>query len=101
VVAAVRLRAGRAGSAKGAASMLTEAVNTATAVGADTDDILVRGDSAYGNGKVIAAVVKAGARFSFTWPATARSTPRSRPSPTRRTPRCTTPARSPTPTPAT
>jgi hypothetical protein len=65
VVAAVRLRAGRAGSAKGAASMLTEAINTAKAVGADATNILVRGDSAYGNGKVIAAVVKAGARFSF------------------------------------
>jgi Transposase DDE domain group 1 len=66
VVAAVRLRAGRAGSAKGAASMLTEAINTAKAAGADANDILVRGDSAYGNGKVITAVVKAGARFSFT-----------------------------------
>jgi hypothetical protein len=65
VVAAVRLRAGRAGSAKGAASILTEAVNTAQAAGADAANILVRGDSAYGNGKVIAAVVKAGARFSF------------------------------------
>jgi hypothetical protein len=65
VVAAVRPRAGRAGSAKGAASILTEAVNTAKAAGADAANILVRGDSAYGNGKVIAAVVKAGARFSF------------------------------------
>jgi hypothetical protein len=63
VVAAVRLRAGRAGSAKGAASMVTEAINTAKAAGAV--NILVRGDSAYGSGKVIAAVVKAGARFSF------------------------------------
>ena len=65
LVAAVRLRAGRAGSAKGAASMVTEAINTAKAAGADVANILVRGDSAYGNGKVIAAVVKAGARFSF------------------------------------
>src|SRR5215216_7540727 len=68
VVAAVRLRARRAGSAKGAPSMVTEAINTAKAAGADADaaNILVRGDCAYGNGKVIAAVVKAGARFSFT-----------------------------------
>jgi hypothetical protein len=66
VVAAVRLRAGRAGSSRGAASMITEAINTATAAGAHTDTILVRGDSAYGNGKVITAVVKAGARYSFT-----------------------------------
>jgi Transposase DDE domain group 1 len=62
VVAAVRLRAGRAGSAKGAASMLTEAINTAKAAGAK--DILVRSDSAYGNSKVINAVLKGGARFS-------------------------------------
>jgi Transposase DDE domain group 1 len=66
VLAGVRLRAGRAGSAKGAASMVTEAINTAKACGAHAGDILVRGDSAFGNGKVIAAVVKAGARFSFT-----------------------------------
>jgi hypothetical protein len=65
VVAAVRLRAGRAGSAKGAPSMVTEAINTAKAAVADAANILVRGDCAYGNGKVIAAVVKAGARFSF------------------------------------
>jgi hypothetical protein len=102
VVAAVRLRAGRAGSAKGgAASMVTEAINTAKAAGADADNILVRGDSAYGNGKVITAVVKAGARFSFAWPRTKRSTPRSRPSPTSGTRPCATRARSPTRTPAT
>jgi hypothetical protein len=66
VVAGVRLRAGRAGSSRGAASMVTEAVNTAKAAGAHADTILVRGDSAYGNGKVIAAVVNAGAQYSFT-----------------------------------
>jgi hypothetical protein len=63
VVAAVRLRAGRAGSGKAAASMVTEAVNTTKAAGGL--DILVRGDCAYGNSKVIAAAGKAGARFSF------------------------------------
>jgi hypothetical protein len=66
VLAGVRLRAGRAGSAKGAASMLTEAINTAKHAGARAENILVRGDSAYCSGKVVAAVVKAGARFSFT-----------------------------------
>jgi hypothetical protein len=71
VVAAARLRGGSAGSARGAASMLTEAVNTATAAGAQPANILVRGDSAYGNGKVIAAVVKTGARFSLTMAKTA------------------------------
>jgi len=65
VIAGVRLRAGRAGSAKGAASMLVEAINTAVAAGADPASILVRGDSAYCTGKAVAAVVKAGARFSF------------------------------------
>jgi Transposase DDE domain group 1 len=65
VLAGVRLRAGRAGSAKGAASMLTEAINTAVEAGAVPENILVRGDSAYCGGKIIAAVVKAGARFSF------------------------------------
>jgi hypothetical protein len=63
VVAGIRLRAGKAGSGRGAASMVTEAINTAKAAGAQ--NILVRGDSAYGNGNVISAVVKAGARFSF------------------------------------
>ena len=43
--------------------MVTEAINTARAAGAES--VLVRGDSAYGTGKVVAAVVKAGARFSF------------------------------------
>ena len=64
VLAGIRLRAGKAGSGRGAASMVTEAINTAKAAGAK--NILVRGDSAYGNGKVITAVRKAGARFSLT-----------------------------------
>jgi hypothetical protein len=65
VLAGVRLRAGRAGSSKGAASMVTEAINTAIEAGATAENILVRGDSAYCGGKIIAAVVKAGATFSF------------------------------------
>jgi Transposase DDE domain group 1 len=65
LLAGVRLRAGRAGSAKGAASMVTEAINTAREAGAPAERILVRGDSAYCSGKVIAAVAKAGAKFSF------------------------------------
>jgi hypothetical protein len=56
VPAGVRLRAGRAGSARGAASMLT----------ADPATILVRSDSACCSGTAVAAVVKTGARFSFT-----------------------------------
>jgi hypothetical protein len=65
VLAGVRLRAGRAGSAKGATSMITEAINTAVQAGAQPPNILVRGDSAYCAGKIIAAVVRAGATFSF------------------------------------
>jgi hypothetical protein len=63
VVAGIRLRAGKAGSGKGAASMVTEAIGTTRAAGA-TGDILVRGDSAYGTNAVVAACVKAGVRFS-------------------------------------
>jgi hypothetical protein len=66
VLAAVRLRAGRAASGKGAASMLTEAITTAVAAGATPSNILVRGDSAYYAGANVAAVVTAGAQFSFT-----------------------------------
>ncbi|HVI69448.1 MAG TPA: IS1380 family transposase, partial [Magnetospirillaceae bacterium] len=65
VVAGVRLRAGRAGSSRGAAGMVTEAINTAQACGAQAHNILMRGDSAFCSGKVVAAVVKAGATFSF------------------------------------
>ena len=65
VLASVRLRAGRAGSSKGAASMVTEAIRTAIAAGARAENILVRADSAYGNSHIIAAIQKAGARFSI------------------------------------
>jgi DDE family transposase len=63
VVAGIRLRAGKAGSGKGAASMVREAIATARAAGA-TGEILVRGDSAYGNSAVVGACVRAGVRFS-------------------------------------
>lgn len=63
VVAGIRLRAGKAGSGKGAASMVREAITLARAAGA-TDEVLVRGDSAYGTSAVVAACRKAGARFS-------------------------------------
>ncbi len=64
VIAGIRLRAGKAGSGRGAPSMVTEAVNTARAAAA-TGEVLVRGDSAYGNHAVVGACIKAGARFSF------------------------------------
>jgi hypothetical protein len=65
VIAGVRLRAGKAGSGRGAASMVTDAINLAVAAGAAPGNILVRGDSAYGYNDVIAAVLRAGAKFSF------------------------------------
>jgi Transposase DDE domain group 1 len=63
VIAGIRLRAGKAGSGKGAASMIAEAIRTAQAAGA-TGEILVRGDSAYGNAAVVSACRKAGVWFS-------------------------------------
>ena len=63
VIAGIRLRAGKAGSGKGAASMVREAISTARAAGA-TGPILVRGDSAYGNSAVVGACLKAKVRFS-------------------------------------
>jgi hypothetical protein len=63
VIAGIRLRAGKAGSGKGAASMVAEAIRTARAAGA-TGEILVRGDSAYGTAAVVTACIKAGVWFS-------------------------------------
>lgn len=64
VMAGIRLRGGRAGSAKKAASMVREAVRLARALGAD-GQILVRGDTAYGNTAVAGAARAGGARFSL------------------------------------
>lgn len=64
VIAGMRLRAGKTGSGKGAASMITAAIDTARSAGA-TGEILVRGDSAYGTRKVVRAALRAGARFSL------------------------------------
>src|SRR5256714_10817437 len=65
VIAAIRLRAGNAGSARGAASLLTQALNTAKAAGAH-GMILVRADSAYYAGEIVTAARRAGADFSIT-----------------------------------
>jgi len=64
VIAGARLRAGKTNSGKGAARMVAQAVATARAAGV-SGQILVRGDSAYGNGVVVAACRRAGARFSL------------------------------------
>src|SRR3954463_8838131 len=63
VIAATRLRSGNAGSARGAASMITEAIPTARACGA-SGEIVVRADSAFYGKTVISACRRRGVRFS-------------------------------------
>jgi hypothetical protein len=65
VVTAARLRGGNAGSARGAASLVAEAIGTARAAGV-RGMIVVRADSAYYAAAFIAACRRAGARFSVT-----------------------------------
>jgi Transposase DDE domain group 1 len=65
------LRAGNAASARGAASLIAEAIVTAKAVtaersGCPAGEIVVRADSAFYSKKVIAACRRAGVRFSVT-----------------------------------
>jgi hypothetical protein len=67
VIAATRLRGGNAASARGAASLAAQAIGTARACGC-AGVIVVRMDSAYYNAAVIAAIRRAGARFSVTAP---------------------------------
>jgi len=62
VITGMRLRAGRAGSGKGAAHMVAQAIATARSAGA-TGTILVRGDSAYGTRAVVNACRRADAGF--------------------------------------
>lgn len=64
VIAGMRLRAGRAGSGKGAGRMIAAAISTARAAGA-TGPILVRGDSAYGTRAVVGACTRHDAQFSL------------------------------------
>jgi hypothetical protein len=63
VIAEMRLRGGRTGSGKGAASQIKTAVATARACGA-SGKIMVRGDSAYGTRKVVRAAIEQGIEFS-------------------------------------
>jgi hypothetical protein len=60
----MRLRAGKAGSAKGAGRMVAQAISTASAAGA-SGPVPVRGDSADGSRAVITACVRHGAQFSL------------------------------------
>lgn len=69
VIAAARLRKGSTNSARGAARLVTDALTAARAVGADPKAgslAITRMDSAFYSHDVIAAVRRAGARFSVT-----------------------------------
>ena len=64
MITGARLRAGKTNSGKGAARMIAQAVNTARAAGV-TGQILVRGDSAYGNGVVVTACQRSAGRLTL------------------------------------
>jgi hypothetical protein len=64
VITGMRLRAGSAGSGRGAGRMVAQAIATARAAGA-SDKILVRGDSAYGTRAVVRACRRGNAEFSL------------------------------------
>src|SRR3954463_4272 len=70
VIAAARLRRGAVKSARGAGTLVTQAVRTARAAGVGGPDraglVLVRGDSAFYGHDVIATARRGGARFSIT-----------------------------------
>ncbi|MBF8193663.1 transposase [Nonomuraea sp. K274] len=65
VVAATRLRGGKAGSARGAASFIRESIGTAREAGC-TAILVARGDSAFYNAAVINACRDHDVRFSVT-----------------------------------
>ncbi|MFC3516673.1 transposase, partial [Amycolatopsis halotolerans] len=65
VILTARLRGGNCDSRRGAASMITEAIGLARRAGA-TGVIVVRADSAFFTGPIIAAIRRAGAYFSVT-----------------------------------
>ena len=67
VIAATRLRGGSANSARGAASLATEAISAARQAGC-TGRLVVRIDSAYHSATVLGAIRRAGACFSVTVP---------------------------------
>ena len=72
VIAEARLRSGRAGSGRAAASQIKAAITTTRKCGADT--ILVRGDSAFGTKKVITTCLAEGVEFSLSVSRTPRLT---------------------------
>jgi hypothetical protein len=71
VIVATRLRKGSAGSGKGAASLIAEAIRAVREAGVNAT-IVVRADSAFFSAKVIKAIRAGGAQFSITVANTAR-----------------------------
>jgi hypothetical protein len=65
VIVGSQLRGGAAHTARGAATLLTGAIGTARAAGA-TGQLIVRADSGFYNGRIVAACRRAGVRFSIT-----------------------------------
>lgn len=65
VIAEAWLRSGKTGSGRGAARQIKQAITTARAVGA-SGTIMVRGDSAFGTKKMIAACLDQQVEFSLT-----------------------------------
>ena len=65
MIAATRLRGGKANSARGAASLAAEAISTARQAGC-TGQIVFRIDSAYYSAAVLSAIRRGGACFSVT-----------------------------------
>jgi hypothetical protein len=66
VIAATRLRAGNAGSARAAASLPSEAIGIATQCGGRAGRMLFRGDSAFYVGELVSACRAAGVEVSVT-----------------------------------
>jgi hypothetical protein len=65
VIATARLRAGNATSVRGAASLITEAINTARQAGI-AGDIVVRANSAFYSERFLTSCTRSGAYFSVT-----------------------------------
>ena len=65
VIAEARLRSGRAGSGRAAATQIKAAITTTRKCGA-SGKIMVRGDSAFGTNKVITACLAEGVEFSLS-----------------------------------
>ena len=66
VIAETWLRSGKTGSGRGAARQVKQAITTARGCGADPATIMLRGDSAFGTKKVIAACLDEHIEFSLS-----------------------------------